>query len=241
MSRPASPSAAQAARKRGWSATTRGDRVAPRGRRRLPSASASRASADGIGCRQHRRRQTARRHRDRALVGHTRFRVPSAPKLTRVDAVLAFDFETAKNTSLWTVSVAVLLALVAVWVVKEVVKKVFTVVILLAIAGLAWSQRAELTDCADEVQHDRRRRRRAATRPARSSARTSPCPGGPRCSDPTARRRPRRRSRSADVSRAPAPRARGSTAATGSGCVNGPLCRAPSMAIGGRSDSSSAR
>ena len=48
-------------------------------------------------------------------------------------------------------SVAVLLALLAVWVVKEVVKKVLTVVILLAIAGLAWSQRAELTDCADEV------------------------------------------------------------------------------------------
>ncbi|HET9547575.1 MAG TPA: hypothetical protein VFO97_07055 [Desertimonas sp.] len=69
-----------------------------------------------------------------------------------MDAVLAFDFETAKNTSLWTVSVAVLLALLAVWLVKEVVKKVFTVVILLAIAGLAWSQRAELTACADEFQ-----------------------------------------------------------------------------------------
>jgi hypothetical protein len=69
-----------------------------------------------------------------------------------VDHVLAFDFETAKNTSLWTVSVAVVLALIAVWVVKEVVKKVLTVVILLAIAGLAWSQRAELTACADEVR-----------------------------------------------------------------------------------------
>jgi hypothetical protein len=69
-----------------------------------------------------------------------------------VETVLAFDFETAKNTSLWTVSIAVLLALLAVWVVKEVVKKVLTVVILLAIAGLAWSQRAELTDCADQVR-----------------------------------------------------------------------------------------
>ncbi len=69
-----------------------------------------------------------------------------------VDTVLGFDFETAKNASLWTVAAAVLLALVTVWVVKEVVKKVFTVVILLAIAGLAWSQRAELTACADEVQ-----------------------------------------------------------------------------------------
>ena len=54
-----------------------------------------------------------------------------------VSTVFAVDFETAKNTSLWTVSVAVLLALLAVWVVKEVIKKVLTVVILLAIAGLA--------------------------------------------------------------------------------------------------------
>jgi hypothetical protein len=69
-----------------------------------------------------------------------------------VSTVFAVDFETAKNTSLWTVSVAVVLALLAVWVVKEVIKKVLTVVILLAIAGLAWSQRAELTDCADEVR-----------------------------------------------------------------------------------------
>jgi hypothetical protein len=69
-----------------------------------------------------------------------------------VDAVLGFDFETAKNASLWTVAGAVLLALVTVWLVKEVVKKVLTVVILLAIAGLAWSQRAELTACADEVR-----------------------------------------------------------------------------------------
>jgi hypothetical protein len=69
-----------------------------------------------------------------------------------VSTVLAVDFETAKNTSLWTVAAAVVLALAAVWLVKEVVKKVLTVVILLAIAGLAWSQRAELTACADEVR-----------------------------------------------------------------------------------------
>lgn len=64
----------------------------------------------------------------------------------------AFDLDTAKNASLWAVAAAVLLALGAVWLVKEVVKKVLTVGILLAIAGLAWSQRAELTDCADEVR-----------------------------------------------------------------------------------------
>lgn len=63
----------------------------------------------------------------------------------------AFELQTAQNASLWTVAAAVLLALAAVWIVKEVVKKVLTVLILLAIAGLAWSQRSELTDCADRV------------------------------------------------------------------------------------------
>lgn len=66
--------------------------------------------------------------------------------------VSAFDLDTAKNTALFTVAGAVLLALVAVWLVKQVVTKVLTVVVLLAIAALVWSQRAELTDCADEVQ-----------------------------------------------------------------------------------------
>ena len=66
--------------------------------------------------------------------------------------VLAFDLDTAKNTSIYTVTVAILLALAAVWLVKQVVTKVLTVAILLAIAGLVWTQRAELTDCADEVR-----------------------------------------------------------------------------------------
>ncbi len=64
----------------------------------------------------------------------------------------AFDLDTAKNTSVWTVAVVVLLALAAVWLVKQVVTKVLTVVVLLAAAGLVWSQRAELTDCADDVR-----------------------------------------------------------------------------------------
>ena len=66
--------------------------------------------------------------------------------------MFAFDLETAKDTSLYTVAGAVLLALVAVWLVKQVVTKVLSVVVLLAIAALVWSQRAELTDCADTVR-----------------------------------------------------------------------------------------
>ena len=70
----------------------------------------------------------------------------------RAFAVFGFDLDTAKNTSLFTVTGAVLIALAAVWLVKQVVTKVLSVVVLLAIAGLVWSQRTELTDCADEVR-----------------------------------------------------------------------------------------
>jgi hypothetical protein len=66
--------------------------------------------------------------------------------------VFAFELDTAKNASIYTVAGAILLALAAVWLVKQVVTKVLTVAILLAIAGLVWTQRTELTDCADEVQ-----------------------------------------------------------------------------------------
>lgn len=61
------------------------------------------------------------------------------------------DLETARNASLWGVLVLVLIALIAVWVVKQVVTKVLTVVVLLALAGLLWSQRVELNDCAASI------------------------------------------------------------------------------------------
>lgn len=65
---------------------------------------------------------------------------------------LGFDLDTATNASLWTVVVVVVLALAAVWLVKQVVTKVLTVAVLLAIAFLVWSQRSELVDCADNVR-----------------------------------------------------------------------------------------
>jgi hypothetical protein len=65
---------------------------------------------------------------------------------------LAFELDTAKDASIYTTAGAIVLALAAVWLVKQVVTKVLTVAILLAIAGLVWTQRTELTDCADEVR-----------------------------------------------------------------------------------------
>jgi hypothetical protein len=66
--------------------------------------------------------------------------------------MLGFDLDTARNMSTWVTAGAIVFALGAVWLVKQVVTKVLTVLVLLALAGLVWSQRAELTDCADRVQ-----------------------------------------------------------------------------------------
>lgn len=69
-------------------------------------------------------------------------------------SLLGVDLDTVRNGSLFTVAGAVLLALAAVWLVKQVVTKVLTVAILLAIAGLVYSQRTELNDCVDEVRQN---------------------------------------------------------------------------------------
>ncbi|WP_117000168.1 hypothetical protein [Desertimonas flava] len=66
--------------------------------------------------------------------------------------MLGIDLDTVRNGSLFTVAGAVLLALAAVWLVKQVVTKVLTVAILLAIAGLVYSQRTELNDCVDSAR-----------------------------------------------------------------------------------------
>lgn len=62
------------------------------------------------------------------------------------------NLDTARNASLWGVVGLVVVALLAIWLVKAVVTKVLSVLVLLALAGLLWSQRVELNDCADEVR-----------------------------------------------------------------------------------------
>ena len=81
-----------------------------------------------------------------------------APAVYRAH-VVAIDLDTATNASLWTIVVVVLVALAAVWLVKQVVTKFLTVAVLLALAFIVWSQRTELVDCADSVRTMLRRGR----------------------------------------------------------------------------------
>jgi protein-S-isoprenylcysteine O-methyltransferase Ste14 len=65
--------------------------------------------------------------------------------------VFGLDLDTVRNVALVVVVVAVLLAAVTAFVVKAVVGKVVTIVVLGGLAVLVWSQRQTLQDCADRV------------------------------------------------------------------------------------------
>lgn len=57
----------------------------------------------------------------------------------------------AKTIAAVVVVVLIVLALVAAWIMKEVMQKVAVVVILGLLALLVWTQRASLQECADNV------------------------------------------------------------------------------------------
>ena len=74
-------------------------------------------------------------------------------------------------------SCLVALAIASAWLMKSIAQKVALVIVLGLLAVLVWTQRASLDDCAKRVKSDRAASASgdsAATRPARSSARTSP-------------------------------------------------------------------
>lgn len=60
--------------------------------------------------------------------------------------------ETAQTIAVVVVVVLVLLALVAARVMASITQKVIGVVVLVALAGLVWSQRASITDCANTLK-----------------------------------------------------------------------------------------
>jgi hypothetical protein len=63
-----------------------------------------------------------------------------------------FDLETVRNVALVVVAGAVVLALVTAYLVKAVVGKIVSIVLLGGLAVLVWSQRQSLQDCADRVE-----------------------------------------------------------------------------------------
>jgi uncharacterized membrane protein YqjE len=65
--------------------------------------------------------------------------------------VLALTLDTAKNVAIVAVTVLVILAIAASWLMKTIVQKLVAVAILGLFAFAIWTQRGSLEDCADKV------------------------------------------------------------------------------------------
>jgi FtsH-binding integral membrane protein len=63
----------------------------------------------------------------------------------------SLDTESLKSVLVVVVLGFVVLSLLAAWLMKTIVTKVASVVLLLAIAGFVWVQRGDISDCADQV------------------------------------------------------------------------------------------
>ncbi len=64
----------------------------------------------------------------------------------------AMTVETAKTIAIVVVLVLVLLAVVMARVMASITQKVISVVVLVALAALVWSQRTSIADCADALK-----------------------------------------------------------------------------------------
>ena len=66
--------------------------------------------------------------------------------------MLALTVETAKTVAIVVVVGLIVAAVLSAWLVKSVVAKVVTIVVLAGLALGVWTQRANLQDCADQAQ-----------------------------------------------------------------------------------------
>jgi hypothetical protein len=66
--------------------------------------------------------------------------------------VLALSLDAAKNIAIAIVVVFVVGAVVAAWVMKTIIQKVATALVLALLAFAVYSQRTSLQDCADKVK-----------------------------------------------------------------------------------------
>ncbi len=64
----------------------------------------------------------------------------------------ALTIDAAKNVGLLTTIGLVVLAVVALWTITAVLKRIVTVALLVALALVVWSQRTEVRDCGKAVQ-----------------------------------------------------------------------------------------
>lgn len=66
--------------------------------------------------------------------------------------MFAVTLDSAKNAALIVTLTALGLALLAAWLMKAIVSKVLAVAVLAVLAGVVWTQRTSLDDCAGRVR-----------------------------------------------------------------------------------------
>ena len=67
-------------------------------------------------------------------------------------AIVAIELDTARNSALVVTVVAVVLALLAAWLLKAIIAKIAGVLVLGVVALLVWTQRTALDDCVAQVR-----------------------------------------------------------------------------------------
>lgn len=70
--------------------------------------------------------------------------------------MLALTLEQAKTIGIGLAGLFVVGAVLSLWLVTKILKKLLLVVVLMVLAGVVWSQRASLEDCADRVEAEGR-------------------------------------------------------------------------------------
>ncbi len=66
--------------------------------------------------------------------------------------MLAITLDTAKNVAIAMAAVFLVGAVLAAWLMKTIIQKVATALVLAILAFAVWSQRTSLQECADKVQ-----------------------------------------------------------------------------------------
>lgn len=116
----------------------------------------------GFRGRNHRGRNTAGELN--RLVAHALDRTGLTSPMTRIGCrglrrggpydgqVLALDLDAAKNIAIALAAVFAIGSVVSAWIMKTIIQKVATALVLAVLAFAVWSQRTSLQDCADKVK-----------------------------------------------------------------------------------------
>lgn len=97
--------------------------------------------------------------------------------------MLGLTLDEAKNIALVAATAFALLAIAAIWVMNSIVQKVLVAVLLVMLAFAAWSQRASLQECAEQVQANVSSSIAQATTPDATPATTAPTVDDPATPD----------------------------------------------------------